>query len=480
MDLKSRTIKGVKWSGIGQLLANGADFVIYAILARILFPEDFGVFAMATVFTGFVSVINQLGMETAIIQRKDINESHLSTSFWFILVFGIFLSLMIIGVAPLLANHFTNELVQPVLMALSLNFIATAFGFVHYALLQRWIEFKKIAIIEISTILIGGTASIIMALNGWGVWSLVWGWVGQSMIRSAISWVLCKWRPKMIVDLQSFKELFAFGKNIVGSRISTSLSDNIIYLLIGRVLGESTLGIYSFAYKLSHLTATKFSRIISRVALPTFSSIQDDDAAISWIYQKKIKCISLICFPLLFGMLTTAPRFIEVIYGYKWRAAIIPLQMLCVMSFVKTIICHSGTVIISKGRPDVQFKWNVVAGITYPLFLLIGLKYEIIGVCISLTIATFILYFIIQYVANSMIYLSTRDFIASLYPATLSSVLMTTGILIYEKFYGARFDSANVLGFIIPVILGVIIYAMSVRFIFSSLHSEIKEILLSE
>ncbi|MFQ5647016.1 MAG: MOP flippase family protein [bacterium] len=472
--LKAKTIKGVKWSGISQLLVNIFDFTVYALLARILYPKDFGIFAMATVFTGLVAVINQLGLEIAIIQRKDIEEIHLSSTFWFILAFGVVLGLSVSGSAFILEKYFTNPLVKPILMVLSINFVINDLGFIHFSLLQRRLEFKKIALIETLTIIMGGGASVLMALKGFGVWSLVGGWIGQSFIRVVLSWLLCDWRPESIFSFQSVRDLFAFGRHIVGCRIASQISNNIIHLTIGRIYGEYYLGVYSFAYKLSHIPADKLSSIIARVALPVFSSVQEDNKTIRHIYRKKVLYLSLLCFPLLFGLLATTPRFIGIVYGSKWLDAVLPVRIFCFMGLVTCISTTAGIILRAKGRPDKELVWTVVWAITLVLSIFGSLQYSLKGVCVALTVSTIVLFSYLQYMGNRMISLKAKDFFSSLYPAVILSLAMLIVIVVYENLIGHFFKVMSVMGLFLPVSIGAAVYVGLIRWKYSDLFTEIK------
>jgi len=176
------------WTGISQFLSQAFQFIVIIILARLLYPEQFGIVGMAAIFTGFISRFNELGLSAAIIQRKNINEMHLSTSFWTSLATGIILCILTIIVSPYIADYFQEELVRPILIISSINFIVGSFTVIPRTLFTKSLDFKKLAIVEIYATFISGLISILLAVKGYGVWSLVLGGISNSFISVLIFW----------------------------------------------------------------------------------------------------------------------------------------------------------------------------------------------------------------------------------------------------------------------------------------------------
>lgn len=472
MSLIKSVTNGVFWSGISQFSTQIYQSLVVTILARVLFPEDFGIIGMAVIFTGLVQTINELGLSAAIVQRKNINDNHLSTAFWISLGFGIILFIITLIISPCISDFFKNELVGPVVSVLSIGFIFGSCGAVHRSLLQKNIEFKKIAVTEISSSVISGTLSIILALLGFGVWSLVFGTILGNFTRVMLLWKVCTWRPSMIVDVTSFKELFGFGSNVMGSRFLNYIDSNSDYLLIGKFMSATALGHYTFAYQLSMLPLISISSIITNVTFPTFSIIQDDNDMLRHAYLRVNAYISTVTFPLLAGMIMVSPDFIPIVFGEKWTPVIVPLQILCVAGAIKSVGTTVGSILLSKGRSEIQFKWNIFTAIVLPIAVLIGITYGIIGVAMAMTIMSFLLALIIQIVANNLINLSFYDYCKALYPATTGSMLVMISLLIYQKL--SIYNHLEIFSLISSIILGILVYIFVMRIIAKDLCREIK------
>lgn len=475
MSLMKSATRGVFWSGISQFSTQIYQFIVIIILARLLFPEDFGIIGMAVIFTGLVQTINELGLSAAIIQKKNITDSHLSTSFWISFGLGIILCITTVIISPYIADFFKNELVGPVVSVLSIGFVLGSFSVIHSSLLQKNLEFKKLAITEISAAFISGLVSVILALLGFGVWSLVCGSILKNVISVVLLVKVCTWRPSMTFDITSFKELFSFGAHVMGSRFLNFIDSNVDYLLIGKFLSASALGYYTLAYQLSTFPLTKISSIITRVTFPTFSIIQDDNDILRHSYLKVIKYISLVTFPLLAGLIVVAPEFIPIVFGEKWGPMIVPLQILCVAGALKSVGTTVGSILLSKGRADIQFKWNIFTAIVLPIAILIGIRYGITGVAMAITIMSSLFILIIQKIVNDLIDLKFSDYFKALYPATTGSILVTISILIYQKL--SVYNHLDIFSLISSIMLGIIVYTLVMRIIENDFFEEIKIII---
>lgn len=470
--IKSST-SGVLWTGISQFVSQVFQFIVIIILARILIPKEFGIVGMAAIFTGFISRFNELGLSSAIIQRKDVNEMHLSTSFWTSLGAGTILCILTALVSPYIADFFSEDLIHPILIVSSINFIVGSFSVIPRTLFVKSLDFKKLAIVEISATFISGMLSILLAFNGYGVWSLVLGGISSSFISVLILWRLSPWRPSYKFSVSHFKELFSFGSHVMGSNILNYIDTNVDYLVVGKMIGASALGYYTLAYNLMTFPLHKISTIVTRVTFPAFSKIQDDNNALQNGYLKAVRYISIITFPMLAGIFVVAPEFIVVIYGSKWVPVILPLQILCLAGALKSIGTTVGSILLSKGRADIQFKWNILTVIVLTIAVLIGVKYGIVGVASMVTISTILLFFIIQKITNKLIDLSMYNYLKAIFPALFGSMTLIIAVEIYQRIITV-YGLTDAVMLISSVLIGIAVYVMFIRIFFNNLLREIR------
>lgn len=427
--LARSTARGAAWSGIASGSTSLLRLGVLTILARLLTPADFGLLTAATFFVDLSNIIHELGFGAAIIQRQETDDEVLSTAFWSNLGTGLLLSLLLMAVSPLVAWFYRDPRVQPVLMALSIGFVIMPLGLVHKVQLQKRLDFRRVAVAEVGAVLVMGCISIVMAWQGWGVWSLVWGSVAQKATEVLLLWLLQPWHPAFRWSRVAFGQLFSFGANIVGERIANYLNGNLDYLLVGRLLGGEALGYYSFAFQLINVPLTRISIQVSRVTFPAFSLVQEDRERLHRGYLATIRFVSLLTFPLIVGLFWTAPELLGLIGGgSKWYPAILPLRIMCLAGMIKPVVSTVGSILKAKGRPDIGFRFNAATLVVTTVALLIGARFGIVGVAWAVTVLSVILGPIIQTIANRLIGLSWPRYLRALHPALVGVAVMSAAL----------------------------------------------------
>lgn len=471
-NLTQIAAKGVMWAGISQFSTQAFQFIVTIILARLLIPSDFGIVSMAATFTGFVVCINRLGFNAAIVQKKEITEKHLSTAFWSCMFIAVILYILTIIISPFIAVFFRKEIVRPVVCVVAIGFITGALGAVQRSLFSKQLDFKSLAIVEIGIAIAYGASSIFLALMDQGVWSLVYGGIFSDVIGTLLLWLLCNWRPKLIFDYKSFKELFSFGIYVTGENVVNYISANIDYILVGRFIGAHFLGVYTVAYTLITFPRNKISNIVTRVTFPLFSSIQDDNKRLQNGYLAAIKYISIITFPATIGLLIIAPEFVMSVYGEKWQEVAIPLRIMCIAGMLKSIGTTVGSVLYAKNRADIGFKWNLIELSILTLSIIIAIKYGIVGVAIAVTLTTVLLEPIIQWITNKLIELRFADIWRALRPASICSFAMSCSLLVYNGILQKIINLSDFGLLISSIAIGIMVYLLLFKKYFNPLFNE--------
>ncbi len=424
MNLKQRTITGVLWTGMAKTSMQGVLFIVTAILARLLSKEDFGIVGMAALITVAISLVNDRGLGTAIVQKKQVTTNQLSSLFWGGLGFGILLFLLsFFGSFPLSA-FFANQMVQPVVVVFALDFIIGSFGIVQKSLLTREMDFKKLSIIETASVLVSGVVSIAMALMKAGVWSLVAQTLVRDVVNVVLVWRYCHWRPTFFFSASEFREMFGFSAKVLANDLAYYFVVNADVTIVGKVLGAAVLGSYSLALNLVKLPITRLSGIVSKVAFPAFSSVQDDLSRFKRGYAQSMAYISLITFPILALLGLYADEFIQVVFGGKWSDMAIPLMLLVPMAMFKSVGTLRGSVLMACGKPQIELWWNLgylplLAGSVY-----LGTRWGLIGAAAAYTILYLSTFPIIQIITNRQVKMTLLEFCKALQPAGLASLVM--------------------------------------------------------
>lgn len=457
MSLKQKTIKGLTWSGISQGVKVASQFIITAILARLLSPNDFGMLAMAIVFMNFAMIFSEMGISSALVQKQDTHDRHYYSAFWLNLVTGLCLMLIFIAISPLIAVFYKKPELQPILMVLAINFFISSFVIVQQTILTKEMEFKKLAIRDILAVIISGIIGIFLAYHGFGVWSLVYQSIAFTFINSLFLWTVSSWRPKFIFAKQDINDIFHFSASLTGFNVVNYFARNADQLLIGRFLGSQALGYYSLAYKLMLYPLQNISWVISKVMFPAFSKIQHDLEKVRNSYLKMVEAISLLSFPLMVGLLALAPEFVKVVYGPKWEPIIILIRIFCVCGMFQSIGTTIGNILLSQGRADLQLKLQLLGTSIVVASVLIGLNWGIVGVAACYTLQSIIWIQITLYITNRLIKLKPKTFCIKLFsPLALSAVLLVVLLLFkiaisFSLFY--TLISSTLIGLVVYILL---------------------------
>jgi O-antigen/teichoic acid export membrane protein len=427
-NLKQQTVTGVIWSAGARAGSQVLHFAVTVILARLLIPEDFGLVAMIAVFTGFVSLFVDFGLAAALIQRRTLTEAHRSSAFWMNVTAGVVLAALTAALAPALAAFYGEPRLAALTVVLSINFVIGSVAIVQSALLQRAMDFRRLAVVEISSILIGGAAAVGAATAGYGVWSLIVLLLAGTSIRAALLWTLSDWRPHLILDRDAARELWRFSGNLAGYWAVNYWSRNADNFLIGKFVGASGLGIYSRAYSLMLMPLQQISQVTARVMLPALSRIQEDRPRVKRAYLRAVGIIALLSCPVMAGLFVVAEPFVLTLYGPRWRDVVPVLQILCIAGLMQPVGTTVGWIYTSQGRTDWLFRWGLIQSALTVLAFGIGIMWGVHGVALAYAIRTYVLLYPSFAIPGRLIDMRVREvFMAVRGP--LSSALAMAGLV---------------------------------------------------
>jgi O-antigen/teichoic acid export membrane protein len=392
--IRSKIVSSVGWVSVSSFGHQGIRLLVKLILARLLLPEHYGLIGMATVFSSLVSLIGELGMGAALIQRreKDLGEKHFITAFWANMAVSMLSFLLVVfAVAPLAAWFYEEPILHTLVPVIGIPILLDALYVIPKAKLSRKLKFKPQAVVTISAALIAGTVSTILALSGFGVWSLAYNGVIISLISALFYAFYVGWRPRLLFDKQAFKDLFGFGGFVLLQRIFIYIKNNIDYIMIGKLIGSSALGVYTLAYILTDTVRKQIMAVLDKVFFPIYSSMQDQPEQIVNYYLKVIKFNGIILIPIMAGLVIFAPEVVQLGFGEEWSLAAFPLRMLALSVVVHTISGTGTTVLQSLGHADAVLKISVFVTLVFvvPAVVIGSYLGGINGVAIGIFICKF-------------------------------------------------------------------------------------------
>jgi PST family polysaccharide transporter len=460
ISLQRSAVSGFKWSSFSQFGQQGLQFLTIVILARLLNPSDFGLVSMATVVTGFGALFKDLGTSAAVIQRKILSEELLSSIYWVNAVFGLFVTITVYLLSPLVADFYQEARVVPLLRVLALTFFISGLSILQQAILERALAFSKLAKVEIIAALIGSSIGISSALLGYGAWSLVYQTLAIAIVTTVLLWTASSWRPKLFFQWKEVIEVSSYSLNFTGFNIFNYFVRNTDYLLIGKFLGARDLGYYTVAYQIMLYPLQSVSAVIGRVMFPVYSTIQHDIARFRNAYLKVAGAIALVTFPMMFGLWALVEPFVLTVFGLQWKPVILLLMILVPAGMIQSIGTTVGAIYQAKGRTDWMFRWGIATGIISISAFLIGLQWGIVGVAAAYTIVSLVLVYPNFAIPFRLIDLSMGDLYRALWRPFVACLIMLAGILALKINLPPDLTGNWVLAILVPV--GSLIYLATI------------------
>jgi len=427
------------------------------VLARLLEPEDFGVFGIVLIFVGLATRCGNVGFGLALVQREKIEDAHISSLF--VVNFCLFsiIAVVLVWVSPLIGTYFDSPLSGEVLGVLSVVFLLKPFSSVPRALLQRKMEFKVQTFAQTSRNILWVFSAIGLALNGFGVWSLAYSEIIAEFFWVTIMIFYARWRPSFLYKHSAMKDLFSFGSAIFINRLVVYGSDKVDIVFIGKQLGVGPLGLYEKAYGLMNMTIRELGNLMEPILFRAFSIIQNDPGRILAGYKKVLLTFSLISYPIFFGLSCIAPSFIYVVYGEKWMASVIPLQIMCFSGIFRLQLKVMTIVMNAMGKVKIETGLRFVALILLIIGCGIGSIWGINGVASATTIVSGILSLGVTIYFSQLTHLRIFHLMRPQATPLVAAVFMYVMVLFVQNLiFGI--EAHSLLALMVLVIVGALTY----------------------
>ncbi len=419
-NLRERTLSGASWSFLKQGVGTAVQFAIGVVLARLLPPEDFGLIGLAYIVMGFGSLFVTLGLGPALVQRRNLSERHIRVAFTTSALAGLVLCLVVYAAAPWAAVLLGDGRVTPILKVLCITFILSGLQVPSQALMQRRMAFRKLFRISLVNIGIYGSATIVMALAGFGVWSLVLGIVLQRMVNLVQNYAAVRHSVVPLLARREAKDLARFGAGMSMASVFNYFALQGDYFVVGRVLGARTLGLYTRAYSLMQMPTQRFVRVLTDVLFPAASKVQDDPVRFRRAYLHALTTISFFVMPAVGLLSVLAPELIIGIYGEEWAGAIAPLQILAGFGLLRAAYNGAAAFLRAKGWVYRILACQVVYGaLLFGGTWIAAQRWGLTGVAWAVSGAITVMWMLIMYYGSRASATSLRDAFRTLQPGAV-------------------------------------------------------------
>lgn len=471
-SLKQKTIGALLWNLLDRLGQQVLLFIVGILVANILSVEDYGLIGMLAIFSAIANIVLESGFGSALIRKQDATETDYNSVFYFNTCISAVLYLTLYLAAPFIANYFEQPLLTPLSRVVFLSLPFNSLSLIQTTLLNKKVQFKTLAKVNLISLLISACSQLAMAFSGMGVWTLAWQPVILAFSRSVLLWMLNQWRPKLLFSLKSIRVLFGFASNLLLGSIINAIFTNIYSVAIGKLYPPQQLGYYTQGNKFSLMVISSIYSSLQTATYPIFSSIQDDRERSIRAYRKTIRFTAFLTFPLMIGLVSIASPFISIILKAEWASCIPFFQLACLAGIFTILGTINQNFVKAHGRSDVIFKLEIIRTLLIIVCLLATLRESALTMILFQTIAQVVIYLIsIIYIGRIVGYRWTHQ-LRDILPYAALSVAMWALLLLPDYFI-----RANYLLLPVKTVIGAAFYYFANRWLGSQILNEATEIL---
>ncbi len=485
MSLTQRSLTAVFWSGADIFMRQGLQFFVSILLARLLSPEEFGLLAMLSLFTGIAGLFIDSGFSSALIQRQDITHKDESTVFFFNLGTGLFVAMGLCLAAPLIDRFFEQSIIpdktfmttlnlysvpwlatffeQPVLQSLTyvmaFNLFVCSFGSIQSVLMTKALDFKTLMKIGVVASLLSGLLAVVLALKGFGVWSLALQTLVSTLITVTLQWLWHPWRPQWIFSFASLRSLFRFGGFLLLSGLLDTLYTRIYSIIIGKLFSARELGFYTRADNTQQLPVNVLTNVLHRVAFSVFSAAAADKAQLARGMRKVLLMIMLFNIPAMLGLMVVAEPLVITLIGEKWLPSVPILQVLCLSGVIWPLHVINLNVLMAQGHSNLFFRIEILKKTICIVAIVVASFHGILAIAWSQVVVGILCFMINAHYTGVFLGYSAWKQTQDLLPYLAISILMALSVWPIHIY--SSLQPAAELGVMIG--LGAFIYLLACR-----------------
>ena len=416
---KSKIVSGIKWTTIGTIVIALTALLKISILTRFLDKSDFGLMALIMFVLGFTDLFTDMGLTSAILHKQNISKKEYASLYWFNIGFSLLLYGLLFVVSPFIAGFYEEPRLIILIPLLGLNILASAIGRIFKTMEAKDLQFKYISIFEIFSAVLSLIIAVILAVNNFGILSLVYSALLQYALQNLLYFIY-GFRKYSLLFHYRFAETKPFlkiGIYQVGGQVINYFNRDLDILIIGKAFGQDVLGGYSLAKQLVYRPTQILNPIFTKVAGPVLAKMQFDLVELKKNYLKFLNYVMSVNIPVYLILIIFAPLIVEVFYGSGYENIVLLVRILSVYMLFRAIGNPIGSLVIATGRTDIEFYWNLISLFVLPGAIIIGSLYSIETVAISMAISMFILlvpswYFLVYRLTGA----SLTEYLKSLIP----------------------------------------------------------------
>lgn len=454
-DMRGRVVRGLVWVGASQVGLQLTRAAVAIVVARLLTPQEYGLAALALVFSSLVLVFSDLALGAALIQRPRLSAMDRDTAFWVTLASGALFTVLGVALSGPVAALYGQPEARPLLVVLSATFLVSALGATQQSLMLRDMDFRRVELLPMGGALAGGAGAVLVAALGGGAWAIIVQQVAATGVTTLLVWWRSAWRPRARFSGASLRDLGGFSAYMLGHRMLFYLQTNADRFLIGRFLGAGALGVYAVGYNTMLVPASKLGGPLQRVMSPAFSRIQDEPERIAAAWARVTRMMAAVSVPALAGLIVVAPDFVPVVLGGQWTAAVPVVQILAWVGIVQALQTLNNDILMARDRTRTIFRFSLLLSSAHVLAFVVGLEWGVVGVAAAYAVSTTLVEPLQSVLAARALGVSPLVFFRAVGPVFQAAAGMCLAVLAVRL---ALVDAAPELRLAACVAAGVLVY----------------------
>jgi len=471
--LGSKVAIGAAWTFTNVGLRIVLTIASTAILARLLTPEDFGLIAMSALVTEFAALLGNIGIGGILIQRKALRRLDMDTAFWITMAIDTALCLLVFAASFIAGAIFQTPQAQTIIAVSSLSFIISGLSTVHMALLSRTLRFREDFVIQAGSLICRIVASVLLAMAGFGVWSLVFASLIGQLTTLLLAYLIVPYLPRLRFNRSLLSEYARTSGSYLGGGIVNYLMSNLDYMIVGRRFGPESLGYYQTAFSLPEELRNRLSAPLQRVLFPAYSRLQDDLSAMQYGVLKSLRLLALVTIPLGVGLAAAADPLVRVLYGDQWLPVIPLLKILAIGGAIRSIFSMTASIFYATDNAQLALKVFTLILPIVAITLTIGSSWGLTGMAWAMLAAQTTSIFA-AHIALRLIKLNIFTLFKTIAPASLSACVMYLGLTLTNPIISHLPPVATLS---IKISAGALLYTIFIAIIANDQFKEIKSLI---
>lgn len=448
--------KGIFWSTIDRLSAQGLQFLMTIIITRFVTPEDYGLVAMLSIFIALSNSIIESGFSSALIQKQNRTDLDFTVVFYYNVFIAIILYVIFFFLSPHIATFYHEPRLELLTKVVCIGFVLSSFNVVPNAKLTIAIDFKSITKASLVSGLLSGFVGVYMAISGNGVWAIVSQSLLKYLINSVILWYFIKWHPLLHFSMDSFKSLYSFGSKMMFSGLLHTIYLNLYTLVIGKFINAHTVGLFNRSNSLAQYPSTNIVGIVNRVYYPALCKLQNAPTSFADFFHSYLRMACFVIFPLSTLLAALADPLIRILLTDKWTGAIIPLQIISVAYMFYPVMLINNQPLQALNHTTMFLISEIIKKIVAVILLLLSLNYGLIFLCLSILIYNILDILIILMFTRRVMATGYRKQVKELAPIFFCSIVSGIVVFLLVSYVQIHIFFLLILG----IIIGIVSYAM--------------------